>query len=112
MAGQTPHDPPFEPLQTDGASAPAHPITPRDLQSVWQTEWQWVALAWSGGLFVGGILLMLAFASQSDAQKIAAMIGGGLFLAIVPGLCATLQTWQGHRRSIGKGSIWPWGKRY
>ena len=57
---------------------------------------------------MGGILLALAFTSQSDAHKIAAMTAGGIFLTIAPGLCATLQTWQGHRKSMGKGSIWPW----
>lgn len=79
-------------------------------QSVWRTEWQWVALAWLGGIFIGGFLMILAFTSQSDARAVAVVAGGGMFLAIAPGLCFTLQTWQGHRRSMGKGSIWPWDR--
>jgi hypothetical protein len=100
MASETPHDKPLGPV----------PSGRQRLQSVWQKEWQWVALAWSGGIFIGGIFLMLALASDRDAQTIVAMVTGAIFLAIVPGLCATLQTWQGHRRSVGKGSIWPWAK--
>lgn len=80
------------------------------MPSVWRTDWQWVALAWLGGLFIGGFLLVLAFAPESDARTTAALAGGGIFLAICPGLWATVQTWQGHRRSVGKGSIWPWDR--
>ena len=78
--------------------------------SVWRTEWQWVALAWLGGIFIGGFLLTSAFTSQYDMRVVALAAGGGIFLAVAPGLCATLQTWQGHRISEGKGSIWPWDR--
>ena len=79
-------------------------------RSVWRNEWQWVALGWLGGAFIGGFLLTLAFTSQYDARAVALMAGGGIFLAVAPGLCATLQTWHGHRRSMGQGSIWPWNR--
>ena len=79
-------------------------------RSVWRTEWQWVALAWLGGTFIGGFLMIMAFTSQSDARGVAVVAGGGLFLAIAPGLGATLQTWQGYRKSVGKESIWPWDR--
>lgn len=79
-------------------------------QSVWRTEWQWVALAWLGGTLIGGFLMIMAFTSQSDPRGVAVVAGGGMFLAIAPGLLSTLQTWQGHRRSMGKGSIWPWDR--
>ena len=79
-------------------------------QSVWRNEWQWVALAWLGGAFIGGYLLTLAFTSHFDGQTVALVAGGGIFLAVAPGLYATLQTWHGRRRSMGQGAIWPWGR--
>ena len=111
MANEAPHDTPLDPLPADAASEPTRSTGPTGPRSVWRIEWQWVALAWLGGIFVGAIFLMLAFRSQSDTQALSTMAVVGILLAIFPGLCATLQTWQGHRKSVGKESIWPWDKR-
>lgn len=110
MASEVPQDRSLDTAltasSTTSADAPGETIMP----SVWRTDLQWVALAWLGGLIIGGFLLLIAFTSESHARTTAALAGGGTFLAIFPGLCATLQTWQGHRRSMGKGSIWPWDR--
>ncbi len=80
-------------------------------QSVWRTDWQWVALAWLGGIMIGGIFLILAFSLKSNAgdnwltinSAFWGMIGGGTFLIICPGSYATWEIWRGHRKSTGQG---------
>lgn len=70
--------------------------------SVWRTEWRWVALAWVGGLLIGGTFLLMSFSLGSSAE-IATVAMGGVFLIVAPGSYATWQTWRGHVRSRNKG---------
>lgn len=80
-------------------------------QSVWRNEWQLVALAWLGGIMVGGIFLMFAFSLKSGAGEnwtavsawFWALLGGGAFLILTPGSFATWEIWRGRRKSTSRG---------
>lgn len=102
MAGETPHDTPFDAGSTHAPTPVADSGEQERLQSVWRTNWQSVALSWFGGLLFGSMFLSIAFTLE-DATRVAGVAAGGVFLMIAPGSYATWDTWRGHRYSIGKG---------
>ncbi|MDE2788359.1 MAG: hypothetical protein OXL37_17100 [Chloroflexota bacterium] len=102
MAGETPHNTPFDAGSPDTSAQATDSGEQERLQSVWRTNWQSVALSWFGGLLFGSMFLSIAFTLE-DATRIAGVAAGGVFLMIAPGSYATWDTWRGHRYSIGKG---------
>ena len=101
MAGETPHDTPFDADSTDAPAQAADSGERETLPSVWRTDWQSLAIAWGGGWLFGVMFLAMAFTVE-DANTIAG-VAGGIFLMIAPGSYATWDTWRSYRYSIGKG---------
>ena len=101
MAGEPTYDAPFDAAASNSTTKPKGFSDPPPLQSVWRTDWQWVALAWLGGIFIGGIFLILALTLE-DVREPVAVAAGGICLMIAPGGFATWQTWRLHHKSIGK----------
>ncbi len=100
MAGETPHDTPFDAGSTDAPSQAPDSGEQETLQSVWRTNWQAVALSWLGGWLFGVMFLAMAFTLEN--ANTTAGVAGGIFLMIAPGSYATWDTWQAHRKSINK----------
>ncbi len=102
MAGETPHDTPFDAGSTDVPGQAADSGERETFLSFLRKDLQWVAIAWGGGWFFGVMFLSIAFTLE-DATRIAGVAAGGIFLMIAPGSYATWETWRGYRYSTDKG---------
>ena len=102
MAGETPHDTPFD-AGSPNAPTPADGSGAREtFLSFLRADLQSLAIAWGGGWFFGLMFVSMALTLE-DASRIAGVAAGGVFLMIAPGSYATWETWRGYRYSIGKG---------
>ena len=102
MAGETPHNTPFDAGSTDAPTQADDSGERETFLSFLRADWQSVALSWFGGLLFGSMFLSIAFTLE-DAARIAGVAAGGVFLMIAPGSYATWDTWRGYRYSTGKG---------
>ena len=107
MASETPGDRPFDATSNSPPATSDNSTSQQTLPSVWRTDWEWVVLAWLGGLFVGSMLLWHVLLNEIAAGY-AAVIGGAVIMMIAPGACATLQVWSAHRKSAGKSRLQDW----
>ena len=83
MANEPPHEPSPDSVSADPAIEGGDAQNRQMRRSFWQSEWQWVALAWLGGGLIGGTFLSRAFALASTPETAAAAICG-VFLIIAP----------------------------
>ena len=102
MAGETPHDAPFDAGSTDAPTPVADSGERETFLSFLRADLQSLAIAWGGGWFFGLMFLSMALTLE-DATRIAGVAAGSVFLMIAPGSYATWDTWRGYRYSIGKG---------
>ena len=102
MAGETPHETPYDAGSTDAPTQAADSGERQTFLSFLRRDLQSLAIAWGGGWFFGLMFLSMAFTLE-DATRIAGVAAGGVFLMIAPGSYATWETWRGYRYSIGKG---------
>ena len=100
MAGETPHDTPFDAGSTDAPNPAADSGERETFLSFLRRNLQSLAIAWGGGWFFGVMFLSLAFTVE-NANTIAGVVTG-VFLMIAPGSYATWYTWRGYRYSTGK----------
>lgn len=118
MASETPQNASFDTASNDFPAASADSPSRQTLPSVWRTAWQWVALAWLGGVLIGSVFLVLVLSPdpntgsrlEVDAVKISAVVIGIVFLMVAPGAYATWQTWQGYCKSMGRSPLKFWDK--
>ena len=101
MADDSPGPMPFDAASPEPVSTSDVPPRSGPTASFWRNEWRWVALAWLGGLLVGGTFLLMSFSLNSNAE-IATVAVGGVFLIVAPGSYATWQTWRGHVKNRDK----------
>ena len=101
MAGETPHDTPFDADATDAPTQASDSGERETFLSFLRADLQSLAIGWGGGWFFGAMFLATAF-TMEDAHTIAGVVGG-IFLIIAPGGYATWFTWRGYRYSTGKG---------
>ena len=101
MAGETPHETPFDAGSTDAPTPAADSGGRKSLLSFLRKDLQGLAIAWGGGWFFG--LMFVSSAFTVEGANTAAGVTAGVFLMIAPGSYATWETWRGYRYSIGKG---------
>ena len=100
MAGETPHETPYDAGSTDAPTQAADSGERQTFLSFLRRDLQSLAIAWGGGWFFGLMFVSLAFTVE-NANTIAGVVAG-TFLMIAPGSYATWETWRGYRYSTGK----------